>query len=75
VSEEAQEQTAAVENQPQLSVEEVQGPPPAAAVVAGQPEERIHEPPVEAGATIEPGIIHIARILDAPTITVVRSTL
>jgi hypothetical protein len=67
----AQEQTDAVESQP--SVEEVQSPPPAAAV--GQLEERVEESPVEAGAVGESGIVDIANTLGAPTVTIVQSNL
>jgi hypothetical protein len=68
-SEEAQQQTSTVE--PQASVEEVLDPPPATAVAVEQPKE-IH---VDARAASEAGIVDIASILGAPTVTVVRSTL
>lgn len=64
-----------VELNPQPSVQEAQGPPPAAVVAVEQPKEREQEPPVEEVATAEPSIIDIASLLDAPTITVVRLTL
>jgi hypothetical protein len=73
VPEGAHEQTAAVEPQP--SIEEVHDPPVAAAVGVERPEERVEEPPVDAGTTGEPDIVDIVRLLGAPTITVVRSTL
>jgi hypothetical protein len=38
-------------------------------------EERVEESLVEAGATSEAGIVDIASILGAPTVTIVRSTL
>jgi hypothetical protein len=55
----------------QTSVEGVHDPPPAATVAVEQPEET----PVEVGAAIEAGIMDIANILGALTVTVVRSTL
>jgi hypothetical protein len=66
VLEEAQQQTDAME--PQVSVEEVRDPPSAAAMAIEQPEKRVEEPPVEARATSESGIVDIACILGAPTI-------
>jgi hypothetical protein len=39
-----------------------------------QPEERVEDPPVEDGAASEAGIVDIASILGAPTITLVQST-
>jgi hypothetical protein len=69
VSEGAQEQTSAVESQ--SLVVGVQGPPPAAATVVEQPEERVEEPDVEARALGESGIMDITSILGAPTVTVV----
>jgi hypothetical protein len=73
VSEGAQQQTGTVELQ--MSIGEVQGPPPATAVVVEQPEERVEEPSVEDGAASEAGIVDIASILGAPTVTLVQSTL
>lgn len=61
--------------EPQPLVEEVQGPPPATVAAVGQPEERVEEPPVKVGSTSEPGIVDITRLLGAPTVTVVQSTL
>jgi hypothetical protein len=58
-----------------MSIGEVQGPPPATAVVVEQPEERVEEPSVEDGAASEAGIVDIASILGAPTVTLVQSTL
>jgi hypothetical protein len=69
VPEEAQQQTGVVE--PPTSVEEVPGPPPAAAVTIEQSEET----PVEAGVASEAGIVDITSILGALTVIVVRSTL
>jgi hypothetical protein len=73
VPERAQEQTGAMEPQP--LVEEVQGPPPVVAAAVGQPKERVEEPPVEVVSAGEPGIVDITRLLGAPTVTVVQSTL
>jgi hypothetical protein len=73
VPEGAQEQTDVVELQP--SVEEVQGTPPAVAVVVGQPEERVEDPPVEVAGAGESGIVDITSILGALAFTIVRSTL
>jgi hypothetical protein len=73
VPEGAQEHTTVVESQP--SVEEVQSPPPAAAVAVEQPEDRIEEPPIEAGAASEASFVDLTRILGTPTVTIVRSTL
>jgi hypothetical protein len=69
VPKEAQQQTNTVELQ--ASIEEVHDPPPAATITVEQPEET----PVEAEAPSEAGIVDIANILGARTVTVVRSTL
>jgi hypothetical protein len=44
-------------------------------LVLTKPEDRVEEPPVEDGAASEAGIIDIASIPGAPTVTVMRSTL
>jgi hypothetical protein len=73
VPEVAQQETYAVE--PQALVEEIRNPPPATAVAVEQPEERVEECLVEAGAAGEADIMDVASIPGALTVTVVWSTL
>jgi hypothetical protein len=61
--------------EPQPSIKEVHDPPLATPVIVWQPEKRVEEPPVDAEPTCEPGIVDIARLLGAPTVTMVQSTL
>lgn len=72
---EAQEQVATVKLNPQPSIEETQGSPPAATITVEQPKEREQEPPVGVGTDRKLGIVDIASLLGAPTVTVVQLTL